>query len=309
MSRYHFSRTFKRETGTRFIDFLTTVRLAEACSLLARTNQSITTISFAVGYRDLSHFERTFKKEFGHPPVGVPRARPQGPGGAAAASVGGRARRGIRGAAARGRVSADLSPAPRGSRRARATSRGVGVLLRDMISEDVASLETAPAVRTTSFDPAQLAARALRIGRATALGVLGDREAADDVAQEVAIVAVRRAGALRDPAALDAWLHRIAVRAALAEARRGRRRREAELSHHNGRPAAEAGAAVGTALELLADLPVRQRAALTLRYVHDLSDDAIAKALGCRRGTVRSLLSRGRDALRAAHHSSPGALR
>jgi AraC-like DNA-binding protein/NAD(P)H-dependent FMN reductase len=68
MSRYHFSRTFKRETGTRFIDFLTTVRLAEACSLLARTNQSITTISFAVGYRDLSHFERTFKKEFGHPP-------------------------------------------------------------------------------------------------------------------------------------------------------------------------------------------------------------------------------------------------
>jgi AraC-like DNA-binding protein/NAD(P)H-dependent FMN reductase len=69
MSRYHFSRTFKRETGTRFIDFLTTVRLAEACGLLARTNHPITTISFAVGYRDLSHFERTFKRVFGHTPT------------------------------------------------------------------------------------------------------------------------------------------------------------------------------------------------------------------------------------------------
>lgn len=68
MSRYHFSRTFKRETGTRFIDFVTTVRLAEACSLLSETSQSITSVAFAVGYRDLSHFERTFKKEFGLSP-------------------------------------------------------------------------------------------------------------------------------------------------------------------------------------------------------------------------------------------------
>ena len=51
-------------------------------------------------------------------------------------------------------------------------------------------------------------------------------------------------------------------------------------------------------LDLLAGLPPRQRAALTLRYVHDLPDAAIARALGCRTGTVRSLLSRGRAALR-----------
>ena len=49
---------------------------------------------------------------------------------------------------------------------------------------------------------------------------------------------------------------------------------------------------------VLAGLPARQRAALTLRYVHDLPDEAIAKALGCRPATVRSLLSRGREALR-----------
>ena len=49
----------------------------------------------------------------------------------------------------------------------------------------------------------------------------------------------------------------------------------------------------------------RQRAALTLRYVHDLTDAEIARALRCRPGTVRSLLSRGRDAVRAAIDDRP----
>ncbi|MGZ4280091.1 MAG: sigma factor-like helix-turn-helix DNA-binding protein [Solirubrobacteraceae bacterium] len=37
-----------------------------------------------------------------------------------------------------------------------------------------------------------------------------------------------------------------------------------------------------------------------MRYVHDLPDAAIASALRCRPGTVRSLLSRGRETVRAA---------
>jgi RNA polymerase sigma-70 factor (sigma-E family) len=49
---------------------------------------------------------------------------------------------------------------------------------------------------------------------------------------------------------------------------------------------------------LLRRLPERQRAALVLRYFHDLSDDEIGTALGCRLGTVRSLISRGLTALR-----------
>ena len=143
-----------------------------------------------------------------------------------------------------------------------------------------------------------VASRALQVARRTALGVLGDREAAADVAQEVAITAVRRAGSLRDPVALDAWLHRIAVRAGLGAARRAGRRREAARAGHDPPPPHDSGPA-GT-LALLEDLAPRQRAALTLRYVHDLSDAEIARALRCRSGTVRSLLSRGRDALRGA---------
>jgi len=138
--------------------------------------------------------------------------------------------------------------------------------------------------------------RALRVGLRIALGVLGDREAAAEVAQEVAIVALRRHGSLRDPRALDAWLYRTAVRAALREAERSRTRREAERAAAVSEHAPDAAAIA--AAQLLAELPPRQRAALTLRYVHDLDDHAIATALGCRPGTVRSLLSRGLSTLR-----------
>jgi RNA polymerase sigma factor (sigma-70 family) len=151
------------------------------------------------------------------------------------------------------------------------------------------------------MDPSEVAAHALKVARTTALAILGDRDAAADVAQEVAIVAVAKHPRLRDPDALDPWLRRIAVRRALEHARRNRRRREAELAHQNGRPAAEDADALGAALALLAGLPPAQRAALTLRYVHDLTDEEIAHALGCRPGTVRSLLSRGRAAIRARH--------
>lgn len=55
---------------------------------------------------------------------------------------------------------------------------------------------------------------------------------------------------------------------------------------------------------LLRTLPERQRAALVLRYFHDLPDDEIGTALGCRIGTVRSLISRGLTSLRES--SQPG---
>ena len=78
----------------------------------------------------------------------------------------------------------------------------------------------------------RLVARALTIGRRTALGVLGDREVAADIAQDVALTALEQAKRLRDPEALDAWLHRVAVRRALREAKRSRSRRDAEQRAH-----------------------------------------------------------------------------
>ncbi len=50
---------------------------------------------------------------------------------------------------------------------------------------------------------------------------------------------------------------------------------------------------------LLEGLPARQRAVLVLRFFEDLEDTEIASVIGCRRGTVRSIISRGLQQLRA----------
>ena len=50
---------------------------------------------------------------------------------------------------------------------------------------------------------------------------------------------------------------------------------------------------------LIRQLPERQRAALVLRYFDDMSDREVARALGCRPGTARSLISRGLATVRA----------
>ena len=54
----------------------------------------------------------------------------------------------------------------------------------------------------------------------------------------------------------------------------------------------------------LARLPARQRAAIVLRYYADLSDEDIAAEMGCRIGTVRSLISRGLATLRVTRSAS-----
>ncbi len=49
----------------------------------------------------------------------------------------------------------------------------------------------------------------------------------------MAIVAVQRARSLRDPAKLDAWLHKVAVRKAIDETRKRHRRRTVELTEQH----------------------------------------------------------------------------
>ncbi|WP_439658244.1 NAD(P)H-dependent oxidoreductase [Lentzea sp. HUAS TT2] len=68
LSRYHFSRVFKARTGTGFIGHVTELRLENASTLLLTTEMSVTSICHAVGYRDLSHFERVFRKRYGVTP-------------------------------------------------------------------------------------------------------------------------------------------------------------------------------------------------------------------------------------------------
>jgi RNA polymerase sigma factor (sigma-70 family) len=150
-----------------------------------------------------------------------------------------------------------------------------------------------------------IAARAYALALKTAAGVLGTREGAADIAQDVAVLTLRRLAQLREPAAFDGWVHRITVRATLREARRrrlhwGRERPTEELPEP--KPAADPASDAGLQQALdraLAALPARQRIAVVLKYVHDLTEAEIAAALDCPPGTAASLLSRGRAQLRS----------
>lgn len=54
--------------------------------------------------------------------------------------------------------------------------------------------------------------------------------------------------------------------------------------------------------QLLGTLGARQRAAVVMRYYHDLTDEEIAQFLDCKPATARSLISRGIAAIRAGEH-------
>ena len=69
ISPYYFSKLFKDETGTNFIEYLTDIRINEAKKLLLDRNMSMKEICMAVGYSDPNYFSRTFKKNVGVTPT------------------------------------------------------------------------------------------------------------------------------------------------------------------------------------------------------------------------------------------------
>jgi YesN/AraC family two-component response regulator len=68
LSRFHFCRLFHREIGVPFHDHLHDVRLRRAKTLLTDRYLRISEIAYSVGFNDLSHFDRTFRKVVGCSP-------------------------------------------------------------------------------------------------------------------------------------------------------------------------------------------------------------------------------------------------
>ena len=69
LSPYYFSKLFKSETGTTFVEYLTNLRMERAQELLKDESLSIKEICAAVGYADPNYFSRTFKKNVGVTPT------------------------------------------------------------------------------------------------------------------------------------------------------------------------------------------------------------------------------------------------
>lgn len=68
MSSFQLSRLFKEEVGVGFKEYLVNYRLTKARDFLSNTIDSITDIACAVGFNDLSNFQRLFRKRYGVTP-------------------------------------------------------------------------------------------------------------------------------------------------------------------------------------------------------------------------------------------------
>jgi RNA polymerase sigma-70 factor (sigma-E family) len=131
----------------------------------------------------------------------------------------------------------------------------------------------------------------------------GDREVARDLAHEAFSRSVGRLGHLRHPDAFGPYLRRAVVNLSKNHFR-GRSRERAFVERTGPvepTPSMERAVTDRAALRAaLLALPERQRAAIVLRFYLDLPEDQAADALRCRPGTVRSLVSRGMQSLRAS---------
>jgi len=135
-----------------------------------------------------------------------------------------------------------------------------------------------------------------------ALHLGGDRAAADDLVQATFLSAMESARGYRRGAPLLPWLLGILANRVRMQRRRARKE-QAQAAREGGEtdPVAAAEAAELRAMlrDAVARLPEAYRSALVLQFEHGLSAAEIAHALGRRRGTVRSQLSRGIEMLRA----------
>lgn len=136
--------------------------------------------------------------------------------------------------------------------------------------------------------------------------MLRDEELAADLTQETFIKAYRAFDTLADPARARAWLYQIASRTALDELRR---RRIVRFVPWTGESRGTAASAEDVALHgrlspemerALAAIPERQRMALILAEVQELTGLELAAALDVSHVAARALLTRARESLRQA---------
>jgi RNA polymerase sigma-70 factor (ECF subfamily) len=191
-----------------------------------------------------------------------------------------------------------------------ATGAGIDVASRaDARSRLLAELATAPA----------------RKGYAIAYDLLGNRAEAEEAVQEALVRACEAIGDLRDPGAAPAWFLRIVTTMCLRTLRRRRLKRAllgwwpggdrpdappsemptdgiAERVHATAGPSPDvvlvAQQAIGALYDRLDELSPQQRAALVLRYGHDLPVPEVAAMLGVELATAKTHLVRGLARLR-----------
>jgi RNA polymerase sigma-70 factor (ECF subfamily) len=128
--------------------------------------------------------------------------------------------------------------------------------------------------------------------------VVHDAAAAEDIAQEAFLAAVRTLDRFDRRRPFGPWLHRIVVNRAIDWARARSLRAEVGGEALTPIPAGNPGHGISDELlGRLAALPPEQRAVIVLRHLLEYTPGEIASMLDLPRGTVNSRLRRGLDAL------------
>jgi RNA polymerase sigma-70 factor (ECF subfamily) len=126
--------------------------------------------------------------------------------------------------------------------------------------------------------------------------VVHDAAAAEDIAQEAFLAAVRNLDRFDRRRPFGPWLHRIVVNRAIDWSRRRALRSEVEL--HDS-PVEQGPPDVGAdAVEVMRRLSPEHRAVIVLRHLLGYTPGEIAQMLELPRGTVNSRLRRGLDQLK-----------
>jgi RNA polymerase sigma-70 factor (ECF subfamily) len=129
--------------------------------------------------------------------------------------------------------------------------------------------------------------------------VTGDAAAAEDIAQEAFLAALRNLDRFDRRRPFGPWLHRIVVNRAIDWSRARALRSEVEADDSLAADDADAPAELPQLVRALAALPPDQRAVIVLRHLLEYTPGEIAELLDLPRGTVNSRLRRGLDALQS----------
>ena len=128
----------------------------------------------------------------------------------------------------------------------------------------------------------------------TALAIVGDVQEAEDAVQDTFLRYLEKRPEFQDENHEKAWLLKVTANRCKSILRQYKRHPTVELLDVYPAPDSDSRELV----EAVLALPANQRAAVHLFYYEGYSTDEIAAILGQRPGTVRSHLSRAREALR-----------
>lgn len=152
-----------------------------------------------------------------------------------------------------------------------------------------------------------------------AYGILGNKQDSEEVVQDAFVRAYKSMNEFRGDSALETWLHRIVVNLSRNKYHWNRRRGAGLNVSISGNDSLEIdgetkemnipdkGAVPDAMLENLEmekrlqegfeKLPESLKEAMVLRHMNDMPYDKISDVLGCKIGTVKSKLARGREIL------------